>query len=118
MQYQANSLIKQVNQFIDGSSADPIDKVGGAGADDEVYVQGPTTTTTMSEVGGIGNLIKSVPTMIGQAAVSVIRSVKQCQFWYPMMIRGTADGGSVCVYHQAVIIDIIERNSFSENLPF
>ena len=48
MQYQANSLIKQVNQFIDGSSADPIDKVGGAGADDEVYVQGPTTTTTMS----------------------------------------------------------------------
>ena len=82
MQYQANSLIKQVNQFIDGSSADPIDKVGGAGADDEVYVQGPTTTTTMSEVGGIGNLIKSVPTMIGQAAVSVIRSVRQSQFCF------------------------------------
>ena len=74
MQYQANSLIKQVNQFIDGSSADPIDKVGGAGADEDVFVPGPTTTT--SQVGGIGSLISSVPTMIGQAAVSVIRSVR------------------------------------------
>jgi len=75
LQYQANSLIKQVNKFIDGSSADPIDKIGGVGADDEVFTPGATTTT--SEVGGIGNLIKSVPTMIGNAAVSVIRSVQQ-----------------------------------------
>ena len=70
LQYQANSVIKQVNQMIEGSPSDKIDKIGGSGADDEVV----SSSTSSSEAGGgLANIVSAVPNMLGQAAVSIIR---------------------------------------------
>ena len=67
LQYQANSMIKQVNSLIEGTPDDKIDKVGSAGADDEIVDANGGST------GGVASLISAVPTILGQAAVSVIR---------------------------------------------
>ena len=63
----------QVNNFIEGAPVDPIDKVGGQGADDEFVSASGSGSTSTSQVGGIGSVISALPNAIGQAAVSVIR---------------------------------------------
>jgi hypothetical protein len=53
--------------MIEGTPDDKIDKVGSAGADDEIVDANGGST------GGIASLISAVPTMLGQVAVSAIR---------------------------------------------